>query len=133
MKMIIVYLTCADNTEADKISNVLLDKKLIACAKKFPVNSKFWWKGEKDNANEVLVLLETVEEKFDKIEKEVKELHSYETPMLFSMQVSQTTDFNSFINIRPTDKNTSNEIQNDKIRKTYEETTKYFFKEIYEQ
>lgn len=39
-------------------------------------------------------------------------------------------DFNSFINIRPKDDNSSNEIQNDKIRKEYEELTRYFFKEI---
>lgn len=41
-------------------------------------------------------------------------------------------DFNSFINIRPSDNNTSNEIQNPKIRKTFKELTKYFFKEMYE-
>lgn len=39
-------------------------------------------------------------------------------------------DFNSFINIRPNDNNTSNEIQNQDIRKKYEELTKYFFQEI---
>lgn len=42
-------------------------------------------------------------------------------------------DFNSFINIRPTSNNTSNEIQNENIRKEYESITRYFFKEIYEQ
>jgi hypothetical protein len=41
-------------------------------------------------------------------------------------------DFNSFINIRPADNNTSNEIQNENIRKEYESLTKYFFKELYE-
>lgn len=40
-------------------------------------------------------------------------------------------DCNSFINIRPGQNNTSNEIQDPSIRKTYEELTKYFFKEIY--
>lgn len=40
-------------------------------------------------------------------------------------------DFNSFINIRPNDNNTSNEIQDSKIRKVYEALTKYFFQEIY--
>lgn len=40
-------------------------------------------------------------------------------------------DFNSFINIRPLDQNTSNEIQNSEIREMYEELTKYFFKELY--
>ena len=39
-------------------------------------------------------------------------------------------DFNSFINIRPNDGNTSNEIQSDKIRREYERLTKFFFKEL---
>ncbi|MCX6813974.1 MAG: DUF5674 family protein [Candidatus Azambacteria bacterium] len=38
-------------------------------------------------------------------------------------------DCNSFINIRPNDKNTSNEIQNQEIRKKFESLTKHFFKE----
>lgn len=84
-------LTCKDEVEADKISDSLLDKHLIACAKNLPINSKFWWKGEKDNSDEVLVMFETVEEKFEEIEKEVKALHSYETPMLFSIPVGNTT------------------------------------------
>lgn len=39
-------------------------------------------------------------------------------------------DFNSFINIRPKDNNTSNEIQDEKIRDTYNKLTEYFFEEI---
>ena len=39
-------------------------------------------------------------------------------------------DYNSFINIRPSDNNTSNEIQDSTVRKKYEELTKYFFAEI---
>lgn len=41
-------------------------------------------------------------------------------------------DFNSFINIRPADKNTSNEIQDPKIRAEFEKLMKYFFEQIYE-
>lgn len=44
---------------------------------------------------------------------------------------TKTIDFNSFINIRPNDNNTSNEIQDPEIRRIYEELTKFFFKEIY--
>lgn len=40
-------------------------------------------------------------------------------------------DYNSFINIRPIDKNTSNEILDITMRKTFEKLTKYFFKFIY--
>ena len=45
---------------------------------------------------------------------------------------TMTIDFNSFINIRPGQNNTSNEIQDPEIRKEYEALTKYFFKTLYE-
>jgi hypothetical protein len=39
-------------------------------------------------------------------------------------------DCNSFINVRPADNNSSNEIQDPKIRKEFEDLTKYFFSEV---
>lgn len=39
-------------------------------------------------------------------------------------------DFNSFINIRPKDNNTKNEIQSERIRTRYKELTEYFFRII---
>ncbi len=39
-------------------------------------------------------------------------------------------DFNSFINIRPNDNNTSNEIQDAKIREEYKKQTEFFFKGV---
>lgn len=43
---------------------------------------------------------------------------------------TKVIDFNSLINIRPTDDNNSNEIQNADTRDTYKKLTEYFFKEI---
>ena len=45
---------------------------------------------------------------------------------------TNTIDCNSMINIRPTQGNNSNEIQNSEIRKRFEELSKYFFTIIYE-
>jgi hypothetical protein len=45
---------------------------------------------------------------------------------------TKTVDCNSFINIRPDQGNTSNEIQDPTLRKTFEDLTNYFFGEIYE-
>lgn len=39
-------------------------------------------------------------------------------------------DFNSFINIRPNDKNPSNDILDPEKRNMYDKLTRYFFKEI---
>ena len=39
-------------------------------------------------------------------------------------------DFNSFINIRPRDNNTKNEIQSEAIKTLYKKLTEYFFQEL---
>jgi len=44
---------------------------------------------------------------------------------------SKEIDFNSFINIRPNDNNSSNEIQSEETRNVYKELTEYFFNDIY--
>lgn len=45
---------------------------------------------------------------------------------------TKVIDYNSFINIRPRDNNTSNEILDTEKRRKFEKITKYFFKVIYE-
>lgn len=39
-------------------------------------------------------------------------------------------DFNSLVNIRPSDNNSSNDILDPTVRKKYDELTRYFFKEL---
>lgn len=43
---------------------------------------------------------------------------------------TKVIDYNSFINIRPVDNNTSNEIQDQKIKEEYKKLSEYFFKEV---
>lgn len=91
MKHCILLLTCANDKEADKISQVLLEKRLVVCIKKSSVSSSFLWKGKIDHGEEKLLTMESVEEKYKEIEKEVVKLHSYETFVLTCLPVSQTT------------------------------------------
>ncbi|MBI3955640.1 hypothetical protein HY339_00090 [Candidatus Gottesmanbacteria bacterium] len=42
--------------------------------------------------------------------------------------VTQEIDYNSFINIRPQDNNTKNEIQSEQVKKIYTELTIFFFR-----
>ncbi len=91
MKICILFLSCANNKEAEKISKTLLEKKLIICVKKFPVSSSFLWKGKVDNTNEVLLIMDSIDENFNRIKKEVAKLHSYKAFVLFSSPVTHTT------------------------------------------
>lgn len=89
--MTILYLVCSSEEEADKIADVLLEKRLIACAKKLPVKSIFRWKGELNKADEIVLLLETEDRLFDAIEDEVRKLHSHKTFILASIPVGKAS------------------------------------------
>lgn len=87
--MTILYLVCSTENEADKITKALLEKRLIACAKKLPVKSIFRWKGKLNKADEILLLLETEDRFFDTIEDEVRKLHSHKVFILASIPVGK--------------------------------------------
>ena len=91
MKPVVLFLTCADKNEVEKIVESLLEKKLIVCAKSFPVNSTFFWENKIDSSEEFFVVMDSSEELFDKVETEVKRLHSYDTPNLTAVSVTKTS------------------------------------------
>ena len=91
MKPNLLFLTCANQEEADKIAQALLEKKLVVCVKKSPVNSDFLWQGKINHASEILLVMDSSEELFDQAEQEVKRLHSYDTPNLVSVLVSRSS------------------------------------------
>lgn len=86
--MILIYATCKDVEEAKKISQALLEKKLVACTNFFPVTSMYSWKGSVNNDNEVVLILKALGKNFKEIEKEIKKVHSYECPCIISIKVS---------------------------------------------
>ena len=83
----IFLLTCANEKEADAIVQRLLKKRLIVCAKRMSVSSAFLWEGKIDSDEEVLVIMESHDKLFEKVEKEVRKLHSYDTPVLVSLPI----------------------------------------------
>lgn len=83
-----LVLTCDDRAEAEKIADCLLEKQLIACAKFVPIDSRYRWNGQIAESQEVLLLMESVADNFDKVEAEVKKLHSYDTFVLKSLPVT---------------------------------------------
>lgn len=85
----LLQLTCADKTEAKTISERLLAKKLIACAKIVPVESAAWWNGNIEAKSEILLLMESSERHFETIESEITKLHSYDTFVLTATPITR--------------------------------------------
>ena len=84
-----LFLTCGSWQEAQRIVDALLDKRLIACAEFIPIKSKFSWKGQHSEADEVKLIMLSIEDYFDKVEKVVAKLHSYETFVLQAVPISR--------------------------------------------
>jgi uncharacterized protein involved in tolerance to divalent cations len=55
------------------------------------VKSSFWGEGQRQDAEEVQLIIESTEEKFVAIESVVRELHSYETFVLTAYPVVQAS------------------------------------------
>ena len=74
-----LWLTCANEKEANNIANTLLAKHLVACVRQMPVTSDYLWRGEVEHGNESLLVMTTRQDFFEKVEAEIAKLHSYET------------------------------------------------------
>ena len=92
MKLCLLFLSCKNIKEADKISGQLLKEKLIVCAKKISINSYYLWNKKIESAQEVLLIMDSVEENFEKINKEVKKIHSYKTYTLLMIGINKIND-----------------------------------------
>jgi len=96
--MILLYITSSSKEEAEKISNNLLDEKLIACANIIESKSVFNWKGKRENSKEFIIFAKTSEEKSSDAEKRIKELHSYEVPCIIRVLVSANNEYSNKFN-----------------------------------
>jgi len=94
MKPSLYFLFCTSHKEAKNIREVLLEKRLIACGGTMDIkHSKYWWLGQYEEAsNEVLLLMESVEKNFAKMEKEIRKIHSHKTFVLASFPIKTTND-----------------------------------------
>ena len=82
------YITTPNKSEAEKIAEKLLGKKLIACANVISnVNSYFVWKNKVQNSKEIIICGKTTSKNQKKIIKVVKSIHSYSVPCVIFFDI----------------------------------------------
>ena len=85
---IVVFVTCANKKQADKIAKGLIKAKLAACVNLVnPINSLFWWQGKVDSCKETLLIIKTKKSIFERLEKLVKSLHGYDVPEIIALPI----------------------------------------------
>ncbi len=92
-----LYVTAENTLEAQRISKHLLQRKLIACANIFPVESVYRWKGKMREGKEAVVILKTMKNKVAAVRKEIEKIHSYEIPCITEIEVKPNGKYGKWL------------------------------------
>lgn len=86
--VIAVFITAPNGEEAARLVEMLVEKHLAACVQILPgIESVYRWKGRVERQREVLLLAKTTASKFEELEREVRAIHSYETPEIVALPI----------------------------------------------
>lgn len=89
-KVIMIFSTASSLDEARRIGQTLVEEGHVACCNIVQsVESIFKWQGKLCVEHEVLMILKTKDDKFDIVEKRIKQLHSYEVPEIIAIPLSE--------------------------------------------
>ena len=91
--VIIVFITTANREEAARLADMLVGARLAACVQILPeIESVYRWKGAVQREAEVLLLAKSTRDKFDELERQIRAIHSYETPEILAVPVSAVSE-----------------------------------------
>jgi periplasmic divalent cation tolerance protein len=79
-------LTAGSEEQANRIARVLVDDRLAACVNIVgPIRSIYRWRDAVEDEAEYLLLAKTTARMYGRLERRVKELHSYEVPEVVAL------------------------------------------------
>jgi periplasmic divalent cation tolerance protein len=85
---ILVVTMCASQEEAERIGCALVDERLVACASwGSGLTSVFRWQGRIERQSEVILLMKTQADLFERLALRIRELHSYQVPEIVALPV----------------------------------------------
>jgi periplasmic divalent cation tolerance protein len=85
---IVVFLTAPSGEEATRLADLLIGAHLAACVQILPeMESVYRWQGKIERQSEILLIAKTTRGKFADLEREVRALHSYETPEIVAVPI----------------------------------------------
>lgn len=86
----VVFVNCPNEQIAKDIARAVLDKKLAASVNILPkAASLYFWKGEIEEATEILLLIKTKTSKVFMLSSYVRLVHPFEIPEVFSLPMDQ--------------------------------------------
>ena len=80
---VLILTTTGNESEARKIAQELVGRRLAACVNIIPrIQSVYRWEGKVESAEEFLLLIKTARTRIEELQSAIRELHSYDLPEL---------------------------------------------------
>lgn len=86
---IAVITTIGSMDDARKLAAEIVDRRLAACANVYAIESFFHWEGAVQNEPEVRIIFKTTAEKYAAIEQAIVELHPYDLPGVYAIELAK--------------------------------------------
>lgn len=96
-EIVLLYVTHESEDKAKELALNLLNQKLVACANLWPMKSLYVWNDSLNQDNEVVLILKTTPDMWEKARDEVLRLHSYETPCVMRLDAQANTAFYQWV------------------------------------
>ena len=85
----LALVTAPDQEVAERLAKRILRARLAACANIVPgVQSHYWWQGELESAQELLILFKTVDRCVMPLRELVLEAHPYDVPEFVVLELA---------------------------------------------
>ncbi|HOW87140.1 MAG TPA: divalent-cation tolerance protein CutA [Candidatus Omnitrophota bacterium] len=90
MKYFCVLTTVPKISKARSLAGLLISKRLAACVQILPgLESHYRWRGKKETAKEILLLIKTRASAYKKLEKAILQNHPYEVPEIVAFPITK--------------------------------------------
>jgi periplasmic divalent cation tolerance protein len=90
-QLLAVFTTVADEGVAQDIASALVGRGLVACAQISRIDSIYRWKDTVQNNSEFRLMLKTTAARYEAVEAAILELHPYELPAVFAVEVCRAS------------------------------------------
>ncbi|MGA7922963.1 MAG: divalent-cation tolerance protein CutA [Thermoplasmata archaeon] len=87
--MRLVLTALPDEPTARRISRGALDLRLAACVNRWPIASAYWWKGQIEDAIEVIALFKTTPKRVGALVEYLGQEHPYDVPEIVELDVGR--------------------------------------------
>ena len=88
--MLVVLTTTPSAEEAEALANKIVEEMLAACVQILPkMTSVYKWEGKVQTEPEHLLLIKTLDEKFDELRELIKKNHTYDVPEIVAIDAAK--------------------------------------------